>query len=78
MPGLLPESAGELKNSDNNLDYGSYKDSDIYFGPAYDFKFGLILGATFESGVTQFLYEDYQKWVKARNSLLRFTVGYIL
>jgi hypothetical protein len=46
-------------------------------GLAYDFKFGMNIGTSFDLSATQILlFNDYLEWSEARNRVIRFSLGY--
>lgn len=48
----------------------------IDFGLAYDFKFGLTLGTSFDLGIYNYLINDYYDWTSASNRVIRVSMGY--
>jgi hypothetical protein len=71
---MLSESGDELDTTNELIRW----DFAMVFGLAFDFKFGLNLGASYDLGLTNMLFNDYYEWTEARNRLLRFSLGYTI
>jgi hypothetical protein len=51
-------------------------DFSVNFGLAYDIPMGLVLGASFDLGVSQMLINDYLDWSETKNRVIRLSLGY--
>lgn len=69
---MVSENGDELDTLDQLIRW----DFAVLFGLAYDFRFGLNIGAQFDLGLTNMLINDYYDWTEARNRVLRFSLGY--
>lgn len=73
---LVSDSGGELENTDQLVRW----DVAAVIGLAYDFRFGLNIGAQFDLGGTNMIIDGedfpYYEWTEARNRVLRFSLGY--
>ena len=51
-------------------------DFSVNFGLAYDVPMGLVIGASFDLGISQILVNEQLDWTEAQNRVIRISLGY--